>query len=102
MLRMNVKKDVSMLSRDTLFIRLIIKAMQDLRTDVHVFWPNDRFPEADYRLAQGDPVGKEASYWYYEPKQYATVFVVKTTTFVKHLSRLPKNDDKGFFNFDIF
>jgi len=22
----------------------------------------------DYRLAQDDPVGKEASYWYYAPK----------------------------------
>ena len=38
--------------------------------DVHVFWKRGQSLEVDYRLAQGDPVDKEASYSYYEPKQY--------------------------------
>lgn len=39
-------------------------------THVHVFYQRGQSPEVDYRLAQDDPVGKEASYWCYEPKKY--------------------------------
>lgn len=39
-------------------------------SNIRVFLSRGLFPEVDYRLVQDDPVGKEASYWYYEPKQY--------------------------------
>lgn len=38
------------------------------RINVHVFWRHGQFLAVDYRLAQDDPVDKEASYWYYAPK----------------------------------
>lgn len=37
--------------------------------DVHVFWLYGLFLVVGYRLARDDPVDKEASYWYYVPKQ---------------------------------
>jgi len=39
-----------------------------LNINVHVFWQHSQFLVVDYRLAQDDPVDKEASYWYYAPK----------------------------------
>lgn len=36
--------------------------------NVHVFWRHGQFLAVDYRLAQDDPVDKEASYWYYAPE----------------------------------
>jgi hypothetical protein len=41
-----------------------------MHEDVRVFLSRGLSPGVGYRLAQDGPAGKEASYWYYEPKQH--------------------------------